>query len=223
MSKNVPAVAGSRPISLSSNGQALIPVLPRDVTTTGTHRDLLRSELGIVALMEAVWGGIAAYEATRTIIYDPQATREAHEEARKDVLHAREIAEIRRQAQKAEEQLIVLKAKHALEAEGEFKEHKFESGRAGFKRRQAEIRAAEAEARLKESIAREDEEPDIIVPERKPDAMTSDLAQHFARLVDDLEVQIDKAEARGQPTEQMRSEQDVLNKMLRRELLKGKS
>jgi len=40
-------------------------------------------------------------------------------------------------------------------------------------------------------------------------------------LVDDLDEQIAKAEAAGESTEEMRREQDLLNKMLRRELLKG--
>jgi hypothetical protein len=116
-----------------------------------------------------------------------------------------------------EAKLKKLQAKHRHDAEDEFKDEKFNLGKARFAQRKAEAEVGEA-------VAREGMKGDVLPPEPAPAKGTGpSLAEQYARLVDDLDEQIAKAEAAGESTEQMRAEQDVLNKMLRRELLKGRS
>jgi hypothetical protein len=79
-----------------------------------------------------------------------------------------------------------------------------------------------AEAEVGEAVAREGIKGDVLPPDPAPAKVNEpSLAQRYARLVDDLDERIAKAEAAGKSTEEMRSEQALLNKMLRRELLKG--
>jgi hypothetical protein len=128
---------------------------------------------------------------------------------------ARALAQERRETDLYEARLKKLQAKHRHDAESEFKEEKFGLGKARFAQRKAE-------AEVGESVAREGIKGDVLPPE--PPAATVNepsLAQTYARLVDDLDERIAKAEAAEQPTEEMRSEQVLLNKMLRRELIKG--
>ena len=79
-----------------------------------------------------------------------------------------------------------------------------------------------AEAKIGEAVAREGMKEEILEPEaRLAEAKHQTMAEQFARMVDDLEKKIDEAEAAGLPSGELRNEQNTLNKLLRRELLKG--
>lgn len=221
MSGKLPIEANSRVVGIRIGNEVYAPALPSNGDTAAALARSLHAHHGAIVEMDRLHAGAAAFEARRYVAYDPTAERDAREEADKQLKHDREIAELRRRKATAEAKIEATKVEQALEALEEFKERKFEQGRAGFDKRKADIRAAEAEARLKEALARDEGEPELIQPERKPDVRAPDLAQHFARLVDDLDEQIAEAELKGRPTEDMRAQQKLLNELMRKELLKG--
>jgi hypothetical protein len=218
--KMVPVLNGSRAVGILAGGQVYIP-LPTNSEEAEALRGNLNSQFRAVLAVDRIHALAVALNAPRHVLHDPIAEREALEEEREQIRHEREIAELRRRKATAEAKIETTKVEQALEALEEFKERKFEQGRAGFDKRRADIRAAEAEAKLKEALARDEGEPEVIQPECKPDVRAPDLAQHFARLVDDLDEQIAEAESKGHPTEDMRAQQKLLNELMRKELLKG--
>lgn len=212
--KKVTVLEGSRAVGILAGGQVYIP-LPNTPDAAQALRGNLNAQLGAVAAVDRVHALAAAFEASRHILHDPAGEREAQEEARQQIRHDRELAQEQRETDLYEAKLKKLQAKHRHDAESEFKEEKFGLGRARFAQRKAEAEVGEA-------VARESVKADVLPPEptSAKDAGPT-LAAEFARRVDDLDEQIAKAEAAGEATEGMRSEQDLLNKMLRRELLKG--
>ena len=221
MSDKLPIAAGSRAVGIRIGNEIYAPILPSDGFTAAALARSLHAHQGAIIEMDRLHAGAAALEARRYVAYDPAAERDARDEAGKELRHDREMAELRRRKATAEAKIEATRVEQALEALEKFKERKFEQGDANFDKRKADIRAAEAEAKLKEALARDEREPDIIQPENKPNVRTPDLAQHFARLVDDLDEQIAEAESKGQPTEDMRAQQKLLNELMRKELLKG--
>jgi hypothetical protein len=217
--KKVPVLNGSRAVGILAGGQVYIP-LPTNPEEAEALRGNLNSQFRAVLAVDRIHALAVALNAPRHVLHDPIAEREALEEVNKDVAHEREIAALRRRREKAKAEIEALEVEDKRDAIIEFKDDKTKSGRAGFEKRRAETEAATAEAKLKASLAREDE-PEIMEPERKPDVKVPDLAQHFARLVDDLDEQIAEAESKGQPTEEMRAQQKLLNELMRKELLKG--
>jgi hypothetical protein len=211
--KKVTVLEGSRAVGILAGGQVYIP-LPSTPDAAQALRGNLNAQLGAVAAVDRVHALAAAFQASRHILHDPTAEREAQEEARQQILHDRQIAQEQRETDLYEAKLKKLQAKHRHDAESEFKEEKFGLGRARFAQRKAEAEVGEA-------VARESVKADVLSPEPPATDAGPSLAAEFARRVDDLEEQIGKAEAAGEATEAMRSEQDLLNKMLRRELLKG--
>jgi hypothetical protein len=212
--KSVPAVQNSRAVGILANGQVYIAVPTTPAEAEGL-RGNLNSNLGAVMAVDRLHALAGALRAGRHILHDPAAELEAREEERAHIRHERELAKEVREANLYEARLRALQAKHRYEAEDEFKEEKFGLGKARFAQRKAEAEVGEA-------VAREGIKADVMPPEpAPPKASASSLAQEYARLVDDLDEKIVKAEAAGESTEEMRSEQDLLNKMLRRELLKG--
>jgi hypothetical protein len=221
MSGKLPITAGSRAVGIRIGDVIYAPALPSDGNTAAALARSLHAHHGAIVEMDRLYAGATALEARRYVAYDLPAERDARNEADKELRHDREISELRRRKATAEAKIEARKVEQALEALEEFKERKFEQGRAGFDKRKADIRAAEAEAKLKETLARDEGEPEIIQPELRPGTKGPDLAQHFARLVDDLDEQIAEAESKGQATEDMRAQQKVLNELMRKELLKG--
>jgi hypothetical protein len=212
----------TRSVGTLTNGKMLIPQLPGDAATLAEQRKILLHSLGAIALMDYI--GVAAHglEANRVVQYDPKADREHREELAREAHHQRQLAERRRRRELAEAEQEAIKAEQATEALELFKEEKFKSGFAGFEKRRAQTYAERAEARLKESLATE-EEPEIIEPEPKAAReQQPDLATYFAIQIDELQAQIDRAAADGKPTEELRAQEAVLNQLLRKELLKGR-
>jgi hypothetical protein len=206
-------VPPTRTVGVMVNGQVLAPLFPRDGATAAGQRSVLQAHVGIIPLLDYIEAAKEAYGANRVIYHD-------HGEQTREAEHQRALADLRRRRELAEFGLSAVKAEHALEAEIEFKPDKFQNGHAGFAKRRAETDAEKAEAKLKESVAI-DEEPEIIRPEPKA-AKTPDLAEYFARQIDDLQEQIDALSADNMPTEELRAQQTVLNQLLRKELLKGR-
>jgi hypothetical protein len=207
----------SRAVGVRVGDQVYMPALPADGDTAAAMRGNLKAHLNVVGLLDHIYAGAEALAAGRTVVYDPAAEREAREENRAEVLHAREIAKKRRQREIHEAELEVLQAQHRYEAVREFKEVKFDVGH-------ARLRQRVAEAEVGEAVAREGMKDEVIEPQAKTvEVKSPTLAEQFARLVDDLEQKIDEAEAGGRPTDEMRAEQKTLNTLLRRELLKGNS
>jgi len=211
MSKIVP----TRSVGVMVNGQVLVPAFPRDAATAAGQRGVLEQSLGAIALMDYIAGAAHAYEANRVIVHDPVAEREARADIKAQVDSARVVASHYRRQAELEAELAAELAEQKLDAVREFKPIKSGLGKARFAKRQAEVE-------VEESVAREGIKGDVLPPEPvAAKANEPSLAQRYARLVDDLDERIAKAEAAGESTEEMRSEQDLLNKMLRRELLKG--
>jgi hypothetical protein len=215
----------TRPGTLT-NGKMLIPELPGDAATLAEQRQILLHSLGAIDLMGYV---AARAHALGVVHYDPQADREVGAELAREASHQRELAERRRRREIAEADQEVLKAEQeaikleqATEALVVFKPEKFKSGFAGFEKRRAQTYAERAEARFKESVATE--EAEIIEPEQKaaPRSQPPDLGAYFAIQIEELQAQIDRAAADGKPTEELRAQEDVLNRLLRKELLKGR-
>ena len=214
--ETLPALS-SRVVGVRVGTQVYMPALPADGDTAAALRGNLNAHLKVVSLLDHIYAGAEALAAGRTVIYDSVAEGEAREESRAEVLHAREIAKNRRQKEIHEAALAVLEAQHRFEAVRDFKEDKFNVGHARYRQRVAEAKVGEA-------VAREGMKEEILEPQGQPAyAKPPTLAEQFARMVDDLEKEIDEAEAAGRPTEAMRTEQNTLNKLLRRELLKGNS
>ena len=212
--KSVTVINGSRAVGILAGGQIYIP-LPNTPNAAEALRDNLNAHLGAVLAVDRVHALAAALQAGRDILHDPVAEHEALEEEREQIRHEREVARELRETTLYEAKLKKLQAKHRHDAEDEFKEEKFGLGKARFAQRKAEAEVGEA-------VAREGLKGDVFPPEPAPakDSRPS-LIEEFTRLLDDLEEKIAKAEAAGESTEAMRSEQDLLNKMLRRELIKG--
>lgn len=212
--KNVTVLNGSRAVGILAGGQVYIP-LPTTLEEAEALRGNLNSQFRAVLAVDRIHALAVALNAPRHVLHDPVAEREAQQEERKQILHERELANELRETALYEAQLKKLQAKHRYDAEDEFKEEKFGLGKARFAQRKAEAEVGEA-------VAREGLKADVFPPEPAPaKANGPSLAKEYARLVDDLDEKIVKAEAAGESTEEMRSEQDLLNKMLRRELLKG--
>jgi hypothetical protein len=209
------SIVPPRAVGVLIGNQVYMPALPADGETAAALRGNLNAHLKVVSLLDHIYAGAEALAAGRMVVYDTVAEREAREEGRAEILHAREIAKGRRQREIHEVELEVLQAQHRYEAVRDFKEVKFDVGHARYRQRVAEAQVGEA-------VAREGLKEEIIEPQAKPaETKGPTLAQEFARLVDNLERQIDEAEAAGRPTEDLRAEQKTLNTLLRRELLKA--
>jgi hypothetical protein len=214
LDKNVTVPNGSRAVGILAGGQVYIP-LPTNPDEAGALRDNLNSQFRAVLAVDRIHALAVALNAPRHVLHDPIAEREALEEEREQIRHERELAQELRETALYEAKLKKLQAKHRHDAEDVFKEEKFGLGKARFAQRKAEAEVGEA-------VAREGIKGDVLPPEPvAAKANETSLAQRYARLVDDLDERIAKAEAAGESTEEMRSEQDLLNKMLRRELLKA--
>ena len=212
--KNVTVLNGSRVVGILAGGQVYIP-LPTNAEEAEALRGNLNSQFRAVLAVDRIHALAVALNAPRHVLHDPVAEREALEEEREQIRHERELAQELRETALYEVKLKKLQAKHRHDAEDEFKEEKFGLGKARFAQRKAEAEVGEA-------VAREGLKGDVLPPEpASAKAGGPSLAQEYARLVDDLDERIAKAEAAGESSEEMRSEQDLLNKMLRRELLKG--
>lgn len=212
--KKLTVLNGSRAVGILAGGQVYIP-LPTNAEEAEALRGNLNSQFRAVLAVDRVHALAVALNAPRHVLHDPVAEHEAQEEERKQILHERELAHELRETMLYEARLKKLQAKHRHDAEDEFKEEKFGLGKARFAQRKAEAEVGEA-------VAREGMKADVLSPEPAPaKASVPSLAKEYARLVDDLDEKIAKAEAAGESTEEMRSEQDLLNKLLRRELLRG--
>ena len=212
--KNVSVLNGSRVVGILAGGQVYIP-LPTNAEEAEALRGNLNSQFRAVLEVDRIHALAVALNAPRHVLHDPVAEREALEEEREQIRHERELAQELRETALYEVKLKKLQAKHRHDAEDEFKEEKFGLGKARFAQRKAEAEVGEA-------VAREGMKGDVFPPEPAPVKATGpSLAEQYARLVDDLDERITKAEAAGESTEEMRAEQDLLNKLLRRELLKG--
>jgi hypothetical protein len=212
--ENVTVLDGSRAIGILAGGKVYIP-LPTNPNEAGALRSNLNSQLSCGLAVDRIHALAVALNAPRHILHDPVAEREALEEEREQIQHERKLAQELRETALYEAKLKKLQAKHRHDVESEFKEDRFGLGKARMAQRRAEAEVGEA-------VAREGVKGDVFPPEPAPAKVNEpSLAQRYARLVDDLDERIAKAEAAGESTEEMRSEQDLLNKMLRRELLKG--
>ncbi len=212
--KSVTVLNGSRAVGILAGGQVYVP-LPTDPEEAEALRGNLNSQFRAVLAVDRIHALAVALNAPRHILHDPIAEREALEEEREQIRDERELAQELRETALYEAKLKKLQAKHRHDAENEFKKEKFGLGKARFAQRKAEAEVGEA-------VARQGIKGDVLQPEpAAAKANDPSLAQRYARLVDELDERIAKAEAAGEPTEEMRSEQDLLNKMLRRELLKG--
>jgi hypothetical protein len=211
--KKVPVLNGSRAVGILAGGQVYIP-LPTTLEEAEALRGNVNSQLRAGLAVDRIHTLAVALNARRHILHDPIAERAALEEEREQIRHERELAQEMRETAVYEARLKKLQAKHRHDAESEFKDEKFGLGKARFAQRKAEAEVGEA-------VAREGIRGDVLPPEPAAKVSEPSLAQRYARLVDDLDERIAKAEAAGESTEEMRSEQDLLNRMLRRELLKG--
>jgi len=212
--KNVTVLNGSRAVGILAGGQVYIP-LPTNSEEAEALRGNLNSQFRAVLAVDRIHALAVALNAPRHVLHDPIAEREALEEEREQIRHERELAQELRETALYEVKLKKLQAKHRHDVESEFKEDRVGLGKARMAQRRAEAEVGEA-------VAREGLKGDVLPPEPVAAKINEpSLAQRYARLVDDLDERIAKAEAAGESTEEMRSEQDLLNKMLRRELLKG--
>ena len=205
----------TRAVGVRTGHEVYLPALQADGDTAAALRGSLNSHLRVITLLDHIYAGAEALAAGRTVIHDAAAEREAREESRTEVLHQRALAKSRRQKELHEAELEALEAQHRFEAVRDFKDDKFKVGHARYQQRVAEAKVGEA-------VAREGLKGEILDPETKSiDAKHPTMAQQFARMVDDLDKKIDDAEAAGLPTGELRGEQNMLSKLLRRELLKS--
>ena len=203
----------TRTIGTRLDGLIALPSLPKDGRTAAALRANLNAHLGAIALMDRIYSAVGGLTAGQVSFYETEARRESEA----NILHAREIADNQRKKEVHESELAALEAQHRFEAVRDFKEDKFNVGHARYRQRAAE-------AKVSEAVAREGLKDDILEPHsNRTDAKAPIMAEQFARLVDDLEKEIEEAEAAGRPTDGMRAEQNTLNRLLRRELLKGSS
>jgi hypothetical protein len=219
MTKLVP----TRSVGALTNGKVLVPQLPGDAATLAEQRKILLHSLGAIALMDYIGVAAQALESNRVVQHDPNADGEHRAELAREAFHQRQLAEMRRRREIAEAEREALKAEQATEALQLFKKEKFKSGFAGFEKRRAQTYAERAEAKLKESLATE-EEPEIMEPEPRPAPRPQqpDLATYFAIRIEELQLQIDRAAADGKPTEELRAQETVLHQLMHKELLKGR-
>ena len=201
----------ARAVGILASGQVFIP-LPLTVAEAESLRANLNAQLGAVRALDQIHALAGALQARRYVLHDPVAELDARLEEERRILHEREVNRELRETALYEAKLRHLKARHRFEAEEEFKDEKFGLGRARFAQRRAEAEVGEA-------VAREGLREEIIPPEEPAPRQQASMA-HFARLVDELDVRIIQAEAAGESTEALRAEQEVLNRLLRRELLK---
>jgi hypothetical protein len=214
--RNLPVAQSSRAVGVRVGGQVYMPALPANGRIAEALKENLNAHYGVVVLLDHIYAAASALASARVVVHDPVAEREAEMEEREKVRHDRAMAQCRRERELHEARLEVLRAQHQYDAVEKFKEVKFGLGEARFKQKVAE-------AKIGEAVAREGMTDDILAPEGKPaNGNSVSLAEQFARLVDDIEVQIEEAEASGRPTEQLRAEQNTANRILRRELLRGK-
>jgi hypothetical protein len=164
-----------------------------------------------VDAMDKLHTSIDNFQANRLGLARPEIQERLEEE-----MHQRTVARKRREKELYEAQEQALEAKHRLEARAQFKEQKFAAGAARFNQKIAERQVGEA-------VARASMQEEILEPEGRQQhgSKSASKAQTLALLIDELEKEIDEAEAAGRPTEELRTERDSLNALLRRELLRS--
>jgi len=211
----LPVPQEPRPVGVRVGNAVFTPVLPTDATNAAAIREHDNAFLGVLGLADTIFAAAEQIHAPRAIIYNPAAEHEAREEAQKELQHQRVLAKKRREKEIYEADTEALKARHRYEATEEFKEDKFEVGHARVREKVAKHGVGEAVARAAGI------DGEILEPENKKEPKPSSLAQTFALRADELEKEIDDAEAAGRPTEELRNELNAVNKMLRRDLLRN--
>jgi len=218
--KNLPAVLEplhSRTVGIRVGNKVYAPILSDDANAAMATAGVLEAHARAVIAMDRVYAAIAAYAAHRTVIWKPAEELAAAHREETELLHQDALAEKRREKELHEADLATLEAKHRLEAAAQFKEYKFQAGEARFAEKIAQRRVGEAVARagLHDPEANE---PKSAAP---PASKEPSILDHLAARAQELDEQIEQAEAAGKPTDRLRAELDILNGMLRREILKA--
>jgi len=212
-----PGIApGPRTIGIQVGDTIYTPALPANAHEAAALRGVVNAHVGAVIAMDRFYAAAAAFAARRVVISNPPAEIEAQREEEKELKHQRLLAEKRRERELIDADVEIMEAEHRAEAKHRFKERKYEAGFARFDEMTAKRRVGEAVARA--SMGEEILEPESKLAEKPKSAST---AETLALLADDLERQIDEAEAAGRPTDQLRGELKSINAVLRRELLKS--
>jgi hypothetical protein len=86
--ENVTVLDGSRAVGILAGGQVYIP-LPTDPDEAGALRGNLNSQFRAVLAVDRIHALAVALNAPRHILHDPVAEREALEEEREQIRHAR--------------------------------------------------------------------------------------------------------------------------------------
>jgi hypothetical protein len=207
---------GARSVAVRVGNQVYTPALPVNPSDALEVAKVLGAHGVAVAAMDNFHAAAAAFQAHRSVIWNEAADVEAQRDAQDEMQHQRALARKRRDRELLESDLAIMETEHKIEAAQVFKERKFEAGFARYAKKTADWRVGEATARA----AMQDEilEPEPNQPGQSKYASATGM---LARLIEDIERQIDDAEAAGRPTDGLRSEVRSLNAVLRRELLKS--
>jgi hypothetical protein len=210
----LPVPAPARTVGIRVGNQVYAPVLADDAYTAAAQTGMLNAQATAVIAMDRYYALAAAFAARRTVIWRPTDELEAARREQAELDHQDALAEKRREKEMYEADLATLEVKHRLEATATFRDRKFEVGDAKFAEKIAKFRVGEAVARagLHDDEAAAQEKP-------TPPKATS-ILDHLAARAQELDEQIQQAEAGGKPTDRLRGELDVLNGMLRREILR---
>jgi hypothetical protein len=214
--RNLPTEQSARTAARQIGNQVFTPALPLNPADAMEVARVLGAHWVAVAAMDNISAAAVAFQARRNVIYDEAADVEAQHEAERELRHQRQLAEKRRERQLLQDDLETLQVRDKIAAVEEFRDHKFGLGAARFAEKMAKHRVGEATARA----AMQEE---LLEPEPKPTekSKSTSTAETLAFLADDLEKQIEEAEAAGRPTDQLRGELKSINALLRRELLKS--
>jgi len=211
-----PVPAQTREVGIRVGNQVYVPVLAHDAHTAAAQAGVLNAHARAVIVLDRVYAACAAFGAPRTVIWRPTDEADAARHEQKELDHQEALAKKRREKELYEADLAILEAQHRLEATAVFKGRKFEVGDAKIAEKIAKFRAGEA-------VAREATDGEVLTPEKHKAAAHRDpsLADQLAFRAQELDEEIEKTEAEGKSTERLRAELDVVNGMLRREILKA--
>jgi len=225
--RNLPAKRSDqavRPIGVRIGTNIYAPALPLNASDARVLASVIDAHSHVVAAFDRYHRLAEAHQLPRVALWDPVADEEAQQDELNQQQHQRELAKKRRDRELLEAELETLKAKHHLEAEMEFKDRKFELGAARFSEKAAKHRVEEARFRVGEADARAAMKEEILEPEaqQRERSASQSAMDVLAGLVDEVDRQIQEAEAAGKPTEKLREKLAMLQSTLLEEVLKAR-
>jgi len=207
----------NREVGLRLGNQVYMPALPHTADGVAASNGYLQAHNRALSLLDQYFVLREQYRANRSVIYRPSADIAAQEEEELELKHQRELASARREREIHEHKLAAMQARHKLEAEEEFKAHKFGLGKARFDEKAAKHRVGETVAKASmHGYSPGAEEP----TEHNPDCPP--LVEALLQGIGDLEQQIEQREASGMEAEALHLQRDALRDLIMQTLKKGR-